>query len=728
MTADSLLSVIAPLFNEEANVDNLVARISSIAPEIDCRLEIILVDDGSSDETYSTAIRLQSKSDLALHVLRHENNRGIVPSWATGLKFSTADYACLIDGDLQNPPESIVDLFGCLRSYPDRIIQGVRSPVTRSHSDRKVLSRVFNSLLNFAFRDDAQDFKSGFLLARRKNLVQCLPNTALTIFPQSFVRARGRKMGLEFVEVNTGFHDRSAGTSFLERRGYLFNGLLSLLDFPLAISRYRGRRLWTPKGSSGQPVARQPVAASRDPIVKLREAFYFRTMPLHSWQITQRETLGAYEFLNESQNYRRDEIITIQSERLDSLLAHASAHVPFYRNRQQTANSGPESAWPLLSGVPLLTKDLVRTNAHMRLFTERIDPKRVQAIRTSGSTGEPFLTYADSYQLAFRFASTLRAHRWTGWDFGAPQVRLWHQKIGMNTTQVFKERLDARLLNRSFVPAFEFDPRELEALRRHLNARRPFLIDGYAESLNFLAAFLNQGGRLEFSPSAVMSSAQTLTSQTRSNIEASLGSRVFDKYGAREFSGIAYQCGHDDRFHVMDESYVVEVLVDGRPARPGELGEVVITDLNNFTFPLIRYRIGDLAMQVEQHPCNCGRNLSSLGRIEGRTQALIFCSNGRWLPGTFFAHFFKDFDYAIRFFQVQQDVPGEFRLLVVPAKGWSTKVWASIESELREFIGSTSVMVEVVDQIPLTRTGKRTPVVANAKVDFQELGATNGSE
>ena len=50
----------------------------------------------------------------------------------------------------------------------------------------------------------------------------------------------------------------------------------------------------------------------------------------------------------------------------------------------------------------------------------------------------------------------------------------------------------------------------------------------------------------------------------------------------------------------MDESYVVELLTDGRPTEPGEVGEILVTDLNNFSVPLIRYRIGDLAVAVDE--------------------------------------------------------------------------------------------------------------------------------
>ena len=87
--------------------------------------------------------------------------------------------------------------------------------------------------------------------------------------------------------------------------------------------------------------------------------------------------------------------------------------------------------------------------------------------------------------------------------------------------------------------------------------------------------------------------------------------------GPVKFPGIAYECEHNNGHHIMAESYIVEILKDGRPALPGEIGEVVITDLNNFSVPLIR--IGDLAVAVDNsEPCHVGRGLPRIGHIEGR--------------------------------------------------------------------------------------------------------------
>jgi phenylacetate-CoA ligase len=162
--------------------------------------------------------------------------------------------------------------------------------------------------------------------------------------------------------------------------------------------------------------------------------------------------------------------------------------------------------------------------------------------------------------------------------------------------------------------------------------------------------------------------------------------------------------------------------VDGRPASPGEVGEVVITDLYNKATPMIRYRIGDLAVALDETSlCACGRSHSRIGDIEGRTQAIVHCANGKWIPGTFFAHFFKDYEEQIKFFQIQQITKGSFTLEIVRNDAFDEKEMASVVAKLRKFVGDTRIDIKYVEEIPLVRTGKRSPVVSSVLEDFQTL-------
>jgi phenylacetate-CoA ligase len=169
----------------------------------------------------------------------------------------------------------------------------------------------------------------------------------------------------------------------------------------------------------------------------------------------------------------------------------------------------------------------------------------------------------------------------------------------------------------------------------------------------------------------------------------------------------------------------VELLTDGRTARPGEIGEVVITDLSNHCVPLIRYRIGDLAVAMdEREACPCGRGLPRIGRIEGRTSSVMLCADGTWLPGSFFAHFFKDYHASIRHYRVRQHEPGAFELELVKGHAFSDAELARMLSALRGHVGGTRIDVAFVDAIPLGRTGKRPGETSSVAIDFQALRGT----
>jgi phenylacetate-CoA ligase len=76
---------------------------------------------------------------------------------------------------------------------------------------------------------------------------------------------------------------------------------------------------------------------------------------------------------------------------------------------------------------------------------------------------------------------------------------------------------------------------------------------------------------------------------------------------------MAWECRHSGDLHTCDDGVLVEVLVDGRPAEPGERGEVVVTNLHAYAMPFIRYRIGDVATRAA--PCRCGAPFATIGEI-----------------------------------------------------------------------------------------------------------------
>ncbi len=714
------ISVVAPAFNEEAALPTLAERLFNAAAKAGITCELVIVDDGSTDGTWKAIAGMQERWGENVRGIQHPANLGIPRSWNDGVEESRGAFVCLIDADLQNPPEQVVTLYRRLLESRADIAQGTRSSIERDRDSRLLFSKGLNLMLNVAFGDGAQDSKSGFVLAPRRVMADILDHRNRYHHFQTFIRVAARAKGYTFVEVETLFQPRRTGESFLAgSRAWTISGQ-ALADFPRALREFgRGRR--EPIDGTVAPRSK-PVRKADHPYNGWRRAWfeaYFATMPAHKWLI-RRRARSIYLELKQIERLPESEIRDLQWRKLQRLVQHARVHVPYYRE----ALEGIDELHGLdgIETLPLLDKQTVRDRLYFDLFSDTHRKRDMHKIATSGSTGEPFVTYADRYQLEVRFATTLRAMEWTGWRFGDKQARLWHQTLGMSKTQVMRERIDAFFMRRLFVPAFEISPQTLDEFVAEIRDWDPVLVDGYAESLNFLAAYLRDGRSPGFSPAAVMSSAQVLPEQVRKSIETGLDTKVFDKYGSREFSGIAYQCEASVDHHVMDESYLVEILVEGRRARPGEVGEVVITDLNNFAVPLIRYRVGDLAQAVDQsQPCPCGRGLSRIGRIEGRTQAIVHCADGTWMPGTFFAHFFKDYDHIVRLFQIHQKTKGRFTLRLVKGDQWTQEGETEMLELLAGFIGDTEISVEHVESIPLLRTGKRSPVVSDVREDFQGL-------
>jgi phenylacetate-CoA ligase len=708
------ISILVPCLNESGNIATTFQRISkALAGDT---FEVVFINDGSSDSTESEILEIVALYPARAKLVSHKVNLGIPWAWKSGLEVSKYEIICLIDGDLQNPPEAIPHLMQILHGQQADVVQGSRSSIGRLKDQRLVFSRGLNFLLNFAFRQDAIDSKSGFLVSAKNVLEDVFVDIPRFRHFQTFIGVAIRARGFRVIESETLFLSREIGTSFLTSSKTLEVLVTTIGDLVVGLKIYGRRKVQTVFLRSEISFDNKLPFGRR-----LRFNLFFRTMPLHKWIIGKRAKV-FYLWLKSLEFSSRDELHRLQLRRLRSLLQHAYLTVPYYKRTFDAAGFKPSQIENIadISKIPLLSKQDVRENVHFAMFSDLHDKKEMHKINTSGSTGEPFVCYADKFQLEMRFATTLRALEMSGWKFGDRQLRLWHQTLGMSRTQAFKERLDAWFMRRHFIPAFEMSEDSLKSLIKTIEKKKPVLIDGYAESLNFIA--IASTSRSKHSPRAVMSSAQQLTDSTRAQIENQFGAKVLDKYGSREFSGIAYQCLESQHHHVQDESYVLEVLVDGRPAKVGEVGEVVVTDLNNFSMPLIRYRIGDMAIAVDQTPCRCGRPHSQIGAISGRTQALISCTNGVWLPGTFFAHFFKDFDFAVQHYQITQETSEKFTLKLVPKSQFTDVVKGRIIDDLKAYTGQEQIIeVSLVDEIPLLKTGKRTPVVSDVKLDFQQI-------
>lgn len=698
------LSVLVPAFNEEGNLPELVERTERVFDRRGIAGEIILVNDGSSDGTAADVDRLAATDPRVIGV-HHPTNQGIAAAWKTGLSRASGRYVLTIDADLQYQPEAIAQLYREIRFSHADLVQGWRSPLERKRYDiRYYMSRGLDHILRFAFDMQQHDVKSGFIIYKREVFEEILQHTRGYFYFQTFVTVVAKAKGYSIRQIETLFDDRRAGRSFISR--FPFGVMLkTVLDIGRAVVELRLRE---PKDQSLALALTAPSSTTQPRgWRKTYFAGYRALMPVHHWMIS----TNAARYLEElrcTQWLSREQVQRLQLRRLRRLLQHAYEHVGYYRELFETAGLEPGDIRTLeeLRQLPPLTKQTLRDNLYFDLLSDNHSKRKIQKIVTSGSTGEPLALFADRFQLDMRWANTWRNVEWTGYRFPDRQVRLWHSTIGLKRSQALKERVDAVLSRRKFVSVFSLDDQALRRYIEYVRRHRPALLDGYAEAFNVVAHVLAREGIDGLRAGAIISSAQTLPPETRALIERQFGCPVFDKYGAREFSGIAHECAAHAGYHVNAESYVVEIVRDGRAAREGEVGEVLVTDLNNRCVPLIRYQLADLAVATNRS-CACGRGLPLIERVIGRTQSVVLGSNGRYVPATFFAHFFKDYEYAVARYQIVQEAGDQLHVRIIRKSRFTKDTEADIRRGLAQVLGEDMrIEFEQVERLPLGRSGK----------------------
>jgi phenylacetate-CoA ligase len=173
---------------------------------------------------------------------------------------------------------------------------------------------------------------------------------------------------------------------------------------------------------------------------------------------------------------------------------------------------------------------------------------------------------------------------------------------------------------------------------------------------------------------------------------------------------IGSECEAHQGLHLSMENLIVELVVrDGQHARaaaPGELGEVVVTDLHNYGVPFIRYLTGDLAIAAPPGVCACGRSLSRLERVEGRTTDTLRDGAGRAVSGLFFNVLFAALAHQIREFQVVQRKDRAIDLRIVPNQPFDHSLLDKLQRHCLEQIPGVELRTELVEQLTSDRSGK----------------------
>jgi phenylacetate-CoA ligase len=198
------------------------------------------------------------------------------------------------------------------------------------------------------------------------------------------------------------------------------------------------------------------------------------------------------------------------------------------------------------------------------------------------------------------------------------------------------------------------------------------------------------------------------------------GLELFETYGSVEFGNLAFGCNEHCGLHMITNSALIEFVDEnGEWVYPGEQGEIVVTGFLNYVMPFIRYRIGDLGIPTNEK-CACGRSWPLVKSIQGRINDYLVLPLGKkfsWLyliriiRAILYDKIFKESEFTISQYQIIQDRKDRITLKIVKGREFNPEIleWIrkSMEREFDKLGERLEVTIEIVDEIPMERTGKR---------------------
>lgn len=382
-------------------------------------------------------------------------------------------------------------------------------------------------------------------------------------------------------------------------------------------------------------------------------------------------------------------------EYIDKLLEHSTRNIPFYKSY---VNKN-------LSEFPIINKSIIRENKIDFLIND-FDSNKVKAVTTSGSTGTPFTVYHDRRKRIRHSADNLFFMKFAGYTIGSPlfYFRVWNKYCRHSA-------INSWLTNIKQVEIGDLSNNVLRLLLNDINKPGKKSMLAFASTYSALLHFINHEkiSSVKAEVETIISMSEHLPEDTRREIRKIFKAPVVSRYSNMENGFIAQQPKDESFYIINNASYKVELLdlEEDTPVELNKVGRIVVTDLFNYTMPLIRYDTGDIG--VFKKVWYKGKELIVLASIEGRKVDSVFQTNGDLASSHVITNSMWPYK-EIKQWQFIQIGKTEYKFLINGILTSSEK--CELEQTLREYLGKDACFeYEFVNDIPVLSSGKRKMIV-----------------
>jgi phenylacetate-CoA ligase len=388
-----------------------------------------------------------------------------------------------------------------------------------------------------------------------------------------------------------------------------------------------------------------------------------------------------------------------QKEQLSKVLHHAVQNVSHYRDLKINKNS----AKPLdfLKSFPVLEKADIKARYERFIADHYIADKLIKAV-SSGSSGEQTTVYFSKKERSVLQAIQILWWEVAGYKIGDPLLQ-----TGITPERGMVKSIKDYLFRTTYIPAFNFDEKEISQILKKLEGREGLSLAGYASSLYVIAEIAEKHNH-NLKLKRAISWGDKLFDHYREKIKIVFGAETSETYACVE--GLMMGAQMDISYMYLMSPFVYLELLDddGNEVADGEIGHVVATSLLAYAMPLIRYKLGDLAVKLpkEEYPEKRKLALPLLKKVIGRDTDIVKTASGKRMIVHSFTGIFEHIP-QIKQFRVVQESIDEIRIEYIAGEGFSEEILKQVEKRIHEELKeSFPVKFKAVDQIKPTASGK----------------------
>ncbi|MFC2061936.1 glycosyltransferase family 2 protein [Elusimicrobiota bacterium] len=202
------ISVVIPVYNEEANIEPLYKRLTGVLEQLQGEYEILVIDDGSKDNTNDILRRLAEK-DKKLKVIKFSRNYGQTAALQAGFKTSSGEIIVTMDGDLQNNPEDIPGMLQEMGRGNTDVVSGWRYP-RRDSFPRRIVSSIANLMISKICGLKLHDYGCTLKVYRSRHVKDLDLYGEMHRFIPAFINWNGGKVIETKVSHNPRVHGKSS--------------------------------------------------------------------------------------------------------------------------------------------------------------------------------------------------------------------------------------------------------------------------------------------------------------------------------------------------------------------------------------------------------------------------------------------------------------------------------------------------------------------------------------